>query len=198
MSQELFNNILAVIGIVTGLSGLSISLFLLNKERLEFHLIHPTKDDDVCLVGFNGIPDGFLNGCQITRYSKYMLLVWLQITNKSKTPSTILEMTLTVDKKNKSTLNSRTSLDYTIPVTYSLDDNDNLNVISGYGFYKSTLKLPVYIEPYSTIEGHFCFRDLNFDDQDCFSAKIKIKTPQGYRNFKVTLNPEYPTLIKQD
>lgn len=195
MSQELFNNILATIGAFTGLSGFLISLYLLHKEKLKIEVFHPTGGKDSAYLGFNGVYNGRNDiGEQTSKYTPYMLFIWLQITNKSKSPTTILEMSLKLPSSGESILYSQTSDNYSIATTYTIDEYGEIKIKSN-RHYPHVLKPPISLNTYSTVEGYFYFRDLQIAEQKPFTAILKLKTTQGIKKHSVTIKPNYPTKL---
>ncbi|SHO46787.1 hypothetical protein [Anaerocolumna xylanovorans] len=194
MTQELFNNILASLGAITGISGLVISLFLLVKERLKFLVIHPVNESASSFMGFNGIDVGQNDfGDEISLYTPYLLFAWLQIVNKSKTNTTILKMSIRIND-SESVLYNRTSDNFSVAASYKQDEYDNIFVESSYGY--KHINLPIEISSFSSVEGYFFFRDLNVEKSESYKAILKIYTPQGIRNHKLVVKPQFPELIK--
>ena len=191
MTQSLFNNILATIGAITGLSGLCISIFLLHKERIRLDVYHPSNTDDIALVGFNRTLNGYVSGVPEYTYSPYAIKLWLRITNKSKSPTTILEMSLLVPNCKESILYSQTPNDYIIATNYTIDKNNKIDIKSNYHFPHPS-KPPILLEPYTATEGDFFFLNLNKIDTKPFKAVIKIKTPQRISKHKIMINPIHP------
>lgn len=196
MTQDLFNNILAIIGTITGLSGLLVSLYLLNKQKIRFVVYHPTYEDRSSYVGFNATYIGRSEYGDLNfLYTPYLFLIWLQITNKSSSHTTILEMSLKIPNNDESILYSRTSDDFNITNEYTVDGNGNIEVKSGY-YISDILKPPIAVESFSTIEGYFYFRNLNISSDKPITAVLKIKTPQGSSKNKIIIKPRFPTLIE--
>ena len=187
-----FDNIISLVGAFTGISGFLISLFVLNRESLKLDLIHPTDQPKMSFVGLNYEYNGKQNsyGDLISDYTEQMLLIWLQITNKSKAPITIIEFVINLTNSKTSTLHSRTSQRFTIPVSYYVDENNQINTIGSIPL--KSLTPPLKIDPYAAIEGYFSFNDLNIDQADTIKAKILVKTTRGTKKFSITLKPVYP------
>lgn len=195
LNQSLFNNILSVIGVLTGLAGLCVSLYVLSKERIKLEVFHPTNDDASSYIGFSGIYEGQNEiGDKCVKYTGYLLFIWLRIVNQSKHPTTILELSVKIPKYEESILYSRTSDIYSVALKYKEDEVGNIDVKSSL-YYDHALKLPITVAHFSTIEGYFYFRDFKEIKNKTIHAVLKIKTPQGITKHKITLAPNYPTLI---
>lgn len=198
LTQTLFNNILAVIGALTGIIGLIISLTLLSKEKLKLTIIHPTNEPYSAYAGFNGVEIGKDNyGEPISFYTPYVFFIYLQISNSSKLSTTILDMSLKIHGCDESILNKRTSDNYSITATYSSDEHDNIFVNSCYGLSDIT-KPPISIDSYSAIEGYFFFRDLKLDKRKSYNATLKVKTTQGIEKIKIVIKPKFPELLSKN
>ncbi|WP_273325764.1 hypothetical protein [Vallitalea guaymasensis] len=189
------NNVLAIIGALTGVTGLFISLYVLYKERIRIFIYHPKECEDY--VGFNIIyTDDYLDDCfdeRKSNYIPYILQIWLQIINQSKTNTTIREMSLKIPKCKWSVLYSKTPNSYSIATKYTVDANDNIDVKQSYHF--DNTKPPLKLEPYGVIEGYFVFQNLEFIRDTPFKATLKIKTAQKTTRHKIIINPVHPTKI---
>lgn len=196
-TQTLFNNILSVIGALTGIVGLVISLILLSKEKLKLTIIHPTNEPYSAYAGFNGVEiEKDTYGDPISFYTPYVFFVYIQISNSSKLSTTILEMSLKIDGCDESILNKRTSDNYSITATYNSDKHGNIFVNNSYEL-NNIIKLPISIDSYSAIEGFFFFRDLRLDKRKSYNATLKLITTQGTKKIKIVITPEFPELLNK-
>lgn len=193
MTQSIFSNILSTIGVITGLLGFMISLYVLNKEKISLEVYHPCDLDDY--VGFNAEYVGTDNICAPDyKYYPYLLTFWVQITNKSKSRTTIRKVYLKIPQCKESVLYSQTNDDFIIASEYVVNENDDIVVKSRYSYF-DYIKLPIEIMPYSVVEGYLYFRDLEFIGTSPFKAILKIETSQRTIKRKITINPVHPTLI---
>ncbi len=192
MTQEVLNNILGIIGALTGFCGLCISIYVLHKEKIKLVVFHPANAKHSSHVGFNMSYNGTDDyGAPNYKYHPYCLLLWLRIINKSKTTTTILEMSLKVPKHKESIIYSQTSDLFDIATEYSQGAEGNVKIISS-SYREKTNKLPIALKPYTVNEGYFCFLDLEHVSQKPFKAILKIKTPQKITKHKLFIIPTHP------
>lgn len=195
MKQSLLTNTLSIVGAITGLIGMFISIFVLHKEKIQLEIMHPLNTKHSCRVGFNKQLIDYASGIPNYSYYPYMLLIWMQITNKSKSPTTILEITLKLPNGIKSTLYSQTSNNYSLASKYSKNTDGCIKIISSWSFAET--KLPIPFNPYSTTEGYFQFLNLDTLPNSPFKAILLIKTSQRIIKKRIKLTPTYPEYIEE-
>lgn len=196
MDQAVLNNIIAIVGMLTGIAGFGLSLFVIFRDRVKLKVCHPDIDSS-SLVAFNLEHAGQDEwGNEVSRATGHIVALWLQIANASNSPTTILEMALRIDDQ-ESILHNK-SPDYPlIAVSYSVDENDEIDIGSSRRLGGDIIKPVFKLEPYSAVEGYFVFTNLSYLSETEYKVQLAIRTTQRIIKTNFTIHPCYPKLIEQ-